>query len=146
MTSGGDKRLRVMIVDDHRELLDSLSFALPTIAAIDVIAVESAAEALRGIMEHRPDCIIIDVKMPQIDGLQLVRVLRGDPETADIPMVILSAFVQERDQSAGMLAGADQYLTKPSKPQTIVEAIMTAVRLSQQERDARLHGLAEDVE
>jgi two-component system cell cycle response regulator len=89
---------------------------------------------------------VIDVKMPEVDGIQLVRALRGDPETAPIPIVILSALVQEADQALGLYAGADQYLTKPAKPQAVVEAIQRAIALNAEERAQRMRALAEEDE
>ena len=86
-------------------------------------------------------CVLL-IACANIAGLQLARALRGDPETAAIPLVILSALIQEKDQTAGMLAGADQYLTKPTKPQELVEAILQAIRLSEDERLRRLQALA----
>jgi DNA-binding response OmpR family regulator len=91
----------------------------------------------------RPDCVVIDVKMPEIDGLQLERALRGDAEMASIPLVILSALVRENDRGKGMYAGADQYIIKPTKPRELVEAIQRAIALSEDERQRRQRALAE---
>jgi CheY-like chemotaxis protein len=81
--------------------------------------------------------------MPGLDGYQLVRALRGDPETADIPLVILTAVAQDKGQLSGLAAGADQYLTKPVSPQSLIAAIQQAMTLGQQERMRRLRVLAE---
>jgi CheY-like chemotaxis protein len=132
----------VLIVDDNDELLKSLRFALSALGPFQIVTAADGAEGLERVYETRPHCIVIDVKMPGVDGLQLARALRGDPETAAIPLVILSALIQEKDQTAGMLAGADQYLTKPTKPQELVEAILQAIRLSEDERLRRLQALA----
>jgi CheY-like chemotaxis protein len=144
MSSPSGQVVTVLIVDDNPDLLDSLAFALRTAGGFRVETATDGAEGLMRAVELRPQCMIIDVKMPNIDGLRLVRALRGDPETASIPLVILSALVQENDQSAGMFAGADQYLTKPTKPQLVIEAIHRAIALSAEERQRRLRALAED--
>lgn len=133
----------ILIVDDNPELLESLRFAISLLGDGD-FHVETAmdgAQGLERVIELRPDCVIIDVKMPALNGYQLVHALRGDPETATIPLIILSAMVQARDSLAGMLAGADQYLTKPAHPRTIVEAIRSGISLTQGQRDQRLQDL-----
>ena len=132
----------VLIVDDNDELVKSLRFALSALGPFQIVTAADGAKGLERAYETRPHCIVIDVKMPGVDGLQLARALRGDPETASIPLVILSALIQEKDQTAGMLAGADQYLTKPTKPQELIEAILQAIRLSEGERQRRLQALA----
>jgi DNA-binding response OmpR family regulator len=132
----------VLIVDDNDELLESLRFALTALGPFLIATASDGAEGLERAYELRPHCVVIDVKMPGVDGLQLARALRGDAETATIPLVILSALIQDKDQTVGMLAGADQYLTKPTKPQELVAAIFQAIRLSEEERLKRLQGLA----
>jgi CheY-like chemotaxis protein len=133
----------ILIVDDNPELLESLRFAISLLGDGDfhVETATDGAQGLERVVELRPDCVIIDVKMPTLNGYQLVHALRGDPETASIPLVILSAMVQARDTLAGMLAGADQYLTKPAHPRTIVEAIRSGISLTQGQRDQRLQDL-----
>jgi two-component system OmpR family response regulator len=144
MSSPLGQPVTVLIVDDNTDLLDSLAFALGATGGFRVETASDGAEGLERALALRPQCMIIDVKMPQIDGLRLVRALRGDPETASIPLIILSALVQENDQAAGMFSGADQYLTKPTKPQVVIEAIHRAIALSAEERQRRLRALAED--
>ena len=138
--------LTILIVDDNEDLLGSLTFALQRLSGFRVKLATDGADGLEKAVALHPDCMVIDVKMPEIDGLQLVRALRGDSATADIPLVILSALVQDTDRALGMYAGADQYLTKPTKPQTLVEAIKRAVALSEEERQRRLRDLAEEAD
>jgi CheY-like chemotaxis protein len=133
----------VLVVDDNTDLLDSLSFALRTLGEFHVETAADGAEGLRKAVEIHPDCVVIDVMMPELNGYQLVRALRGDLETASIPLVILSALVRDTDQTLGMYSGADQYLTKPIKPQHLIEAIRRAIALSDEERQQRLRALAE---
>jgi DNA-binding response OmpR family regulator len=134
----------VLIVDDNEDLISSLTFALRTLAGFRIEVATDGAQGLAKAVALQPDCMVVDVKMPEIDGLQLVRALRGDPATADIPLVILSALVQEADQVLGMYAGADQYLTKPAKPQTVIAAIKRAIALSTDERTRRMYELVTD--
>lgn len=142
MSSSWRSSPTVLVVDDNADLLASVSFALRTLGGFRVEVATDGAEGLAMATEIRPDCVVIDVKMPEIDGIQLVRALRGDPATARIPLIILSALVQETDQALGMYAGADVYLTKPTKPQVLIEAIRHAIALSEEERVRRLRDLA----
>ena len=144
MSSSSERRYTVLVVDDNADLVESMSFALRTLGGFRVEVAVDGADGLEKAVMLQPDCMVVDVKMPGINGLQLVRVLRGDPETAEIPLVILSALVQDIDQALGMYAGADQYLTKPAKPLALIEAIHRAIELSEEERQRRLRKLAED--
>jgi two-component system, OmpR family, alkaline phosphatase synthesis response regulator PhoP len=134
----------VLIVDDNEQLLASLSFALKALGGFRIEVATDGAAGLIKALDLQPDCMVIDVKMPEIDGLRLVRALRGDPETARIPLVLLSALVQPTDQALGMYAGADQYLTKPAKPHVVIEAIRRAIALTEEQRRRRLRALAEE--
>jgi two-component system alkaline phosphatase synthesis response regulator PhoP len=103
------------------------------------------AEGLQRALELHPDCMVVDVVMPKVNGLQLVRLLRGDPQTADIPLVILSAMTQPQDQVQGILSGADAYLLKPARIPELVKAIREAIATNVADRSQRLQALAQDV-
>ncbi|HEX6796633.1 MAG TPA: response regulator [Ktedonobacterales bacterium] len=144
MSAPGGRAYTVLIVDDNRDLLDLITESLTLLGGYTVITAENGADGLERAFSVHPDCMVIDIKMPDLDGYQLIRALRGDPASAAIPLVILSALVQEKDRLAGMLVGADQYLTKPIKPPELVAAIQEAIQLSQEERLRRVHALLDD--
>jgi CheY-like chemotaxis protein len=146
MSSSSDAGYTVLVVDDNEDLLASVSFALQTLGSFRVVVAHDGVEGLEKAIECRPDCMVIDVKMPDVGGLQVVRALRGDRETARIPLVILSGLAQPEDQLRGMYAGADQYLIKPMKPQGLVEAIHRAIALTEEERQRRMGALADGEE
>ena len=133
----------VLLVDDNPDLLEMLTLALRTIGGFTIIQAVDGVSGLEQAITTLPDCAVIDVLMPGLNGVQLVRALRGDPATADIPLLILTAMAQEKDLFAGMAAGADQYLTKPATPQAIVAAVHQAIALTHDERRKRLQHLAE---
>jgi CheY-like chemotaxis protein len=134
----------VLIVDDNPTLLDLISESLRMIGNYTVVTATNGVEGLERFYEVRPHCMVIDVKMPQLDGYQLVRILRGDPETAATPLVILTAMVQDKDRFQGLASGADQYLLKPTKPRELVEAIQRAIATSADARLEALRRLAEE--
>jgi CheY-like chemotaxis protein len=140
---GSQTAATLLLVDDNTDLLNMLTLALKTLGNYIIERATDGVSGLEQAVNIRPDCIIIDILMPGLDGYQLVRALRGDPETADIPLVILTAVAQDKGQFSGFAAGADQYLTKPASPQSLIAAIQQAMALNQQERDRRLRALAE---
>jgi CheY-like chemotaxis protein len=133
----------LLLVDDNPDLLAMLTLALKTLGNYTILRAPDGVNGLEQAVSAHPDCIVIDILMPGLDGYQLVRALRGDPETADIPLVILTAVAHDQGQFAGLAAGADQYLTKPATPQSLIAAIERAMALDRAERVRRLHALAE---
>jgi CheY-like chemotaxis protein len=132
----------VLIVDDNAELVEFVADTLHELADYAVLTAADGVEGLQRCMESRPACVVADVRMPRLDGYHFVRALRGDPATAQIPVIMLSALVQGRDQMMGLLAGADQYLLKPVAPLDLMAAIQRAIRLGDAEREERLQRLA----
>lgn len=79
----------------------------------DVISASSGKEALEMIKMSRPDVVLLDIMMPKIDGLQVLQAIRKDPETADLPVIMITAFVDKYQKSKVLAMGADGYLVKP---------------------------------
>jgi CheY-like chemotaxis protein len=142
--TGGDRTYKVLIVDDNPNLLSIISDSLLELGDFQVVTAADGAEGLATYYAEHPDCMVIDVKMPGLDGYQLVRAIRGDPETAGTPLVILTALMQDGNRFAGMAAGVDCYLTKPVKPQDLVAAIQQAIARSEAERRRQLRVLVEE--
>lgn len=140
---GSGHAYTVLIIDDNPQLLLVVSTALRRLGNFMVVTAEDGIVGLQRCAESRPDCLVIDVRMPGLDGFQLVRTLRGDPATADLPLVILTAMAQDRDRFRGLASGADQYLLKPIKPLDLVAAIQQAIMTSVAERRGRMQMLAE---
>jgi DNA-binding NarL/FixJ family response regulator len=134
---------RLLVVDDEPNLLRAVGMCL-RVAGYDVRTVMDGAEALVALAEAPPDLIITDVRMPNIDGHQLVRYIRESPRTRLIPIIFLTAKDTVEDRVAGFRAGVDYYLTKPFEPAELL-AIVASI-LSRVERThadiARMVGAA----
>jgi DNA-binding response OmpR family regulator len=134
---------KVLVIDDNPTIVELIKYAVNLQGAYDVLVAYDGVQGLECVHTEHPDCVIIDVKMPRMDGYQLVRCLRGDVRTADIPMLILSAMTREEDQITGLLSGVDEYLTKPFKPSALHAAIERVLRLTPQERQRRMDHLVQ---
>jgi DNA-binding response OmpR family regulator len=108
-------RAQVLVADDDSDILELVSFRLDR-AGYDVLKASDGEEALRVATDEVPDLIVLDVMMPKLDGYAVTRRLRATPETAGIPVILLTARVQEADIARGFDAGADDYLKKPFSP------------------------------
>src|SRR5437764_2576138 len=123
-------RTRVLVVDDEPDLLELVHYNL-TRAGYDVACVMSGAEALSHVRMHTPDLIVLDVLLPDIDGLEVCKALRRDPLTGAIPIVMLTARSEDADVVAGLELGADDYLTKPFSPRVLLAWIKAVLRSQQ---------------
>ncbi len=102
---------RILVVDDDPEVAKSIENSLRK--QYKVFVVYSGIEAIKEARRHPPDLIVLDVLMPDMDGLETCHQLRLDPALADIPILFLTALGRPEDRVAGLKAGADDYLTKP---------------------------------
>jgi CheY-like chemotaxis protein len=116
----------VLVADDDRDILQLVSFRLER-ADYEVVQAKDGEEALRLVKELRPDLAVLDVMMPKLNGYEVIREIRRDEETKAMPVILLTARVQEADVARGFEAGADDYLKKPFSPQELrarVQAIL----------------------
>ena len=141
--SSGNATKKVLVIDDNPTIVELIKYAVNLQGAYKVVVAYDGVQGLERVFIEQPDCVIIDVKMPKMDGYQLVRCLRGDARTANIPLIILSAMTREEDQMTGMLSGADEYLTKPFKPTALNAAIERVLRLTPADRQRRTDSLVQ---
>jgi CheY-like chemotaxis protein len=112
----------VLLVEDDPVILKLLEVNFE-LEGYSVLLAHDGAEGIDLARSSAPDLIISDIMMPNVSGLELVSALKGDPATAKIPIILLSAKAQSTDLRAGMDAGADLYVTKPFEPLELVEAV-----------------------
>jgi len=129
---------KVLVIDDNPTIVELIKYAVNLKSAYQVLVAYDGVQGLERIYAEQPDCVIIDVKMPRMDGYQLVRCLRGDSRTVNIPLIILSALTRTEDRMTGLLSGVDEYLTKPFKPSLLNEAIERVLRVTPAERQRRM--------
>ena len=108
----------VLVADDNRVVRDLVVFRLER-SGYRVIAASDGAEALRIARDQLPDLAILDVMMPNLTGIEVTKHIRADEATHHIPVILLTARVQEVDITRGFDAGADDYIRKPFNPQEI---------------------------
>ncbi len=104
--------MKVLIVDDEWMTRDLLRMMLER-AGFDVVEAVDGRDALKQIDQSRPDTVILDVMMPELDGYEVCRMLRQKPATAEMPVLMLSAKTQPEAAEEGLRAGATRYLPKP---------------------------------
>ena len=105
-------KIRILIVDDNRDAADSLAMLLE-IGGHEATAVYSAQDALQRAAEFRPAVILLDIGLPEIDGHEVARRIRGMPELRDVRLVALTGYGQEEDRRRTRDAGFDHHLVKP---------------------------------
>jgi len=113
---------RVLVIDDDPRYLDLLQFTLEA-EGFNVCAAQSAVEGMNLAVAHRPDVIVTDVAMPDMDGYVLAAGLKADARTAEIPLIFVTARSLEADRRTGRSIGAAEYLTKPFSMTELVQRI-----------------------
>jgi DNA-binding response OmpR family regulator len=121
------ERKLVVIADDDPDILDLVAFRLDE-AGFEVLAAQDGQEALDLAIEHIPDLCVLDVMMPRIDGYELTRRLRENGTTESIPVILLTARVQQADIERGFEAGATDYVRKPFSPEELRVRVRAALR------------------
>lgn len=112
---------RVLVVDDNRDLREYLARLLSPQYLVETV--DDGSEALQSVLERPPDLLLTDVMMPGLDGFQLVRKIRSNPETEFIPIIMLSARAGEEAAAVGLGQGADDYLVKPFSGQELLARV-----------------------
>ena len=140
----------VLLVDDEPDILDLLSYNLER-EGFRVATANNGADALKQAQADPPDVVVLDVMMPKMDGMETCRRFREDAALRLIPILMLTARGEERDEVEGLDAGADDYLIKPVSPRILVSRVRAALRRTERTEAAttsqlRVHDLLVDRE
>ena len=125
---------RILLADDNADMRDYLKRLLSQQYEVETVADGTAA--LAAIRRQRPDLVLTDVMMPRLDGFGLLRELRADPHTQELPIILLSARAGEESRIEGLEAGADDYLTKPFSVRELLARVEANLKLAQLRREA----------
>ena len=107
---------KILIVEDERDIVELLRYNLQA-AGFKTDYVRNGADALQRAVEEPPALILLDLMLPEVDGLIVCRLLKGDPRTKNVPIVMLTAKIEEEDRVKGFELGADDYIPKPFSPE-----------------------------
>jgi len=120
-------RPRVLVVEDEPDMNNLLAEVLRAFGFEPVQAADGR-QALDRLCEQPPDAVLLDLMLPGMSGYELCRRLKTSEETASIPVLILSALDRQPDRQAAFQAGADDYMTKPFAPETLIERLRECLR------------------
>jgi DNA-binding response OmpR family regulator len=116
------KKGKVLVVDDEVNITQILEFSIGA-EGFDVMTAQNGEEAIEKARREQPDLIILDIMMPKIDGYEACRILKANPLTKNIPVVLLTAKGRDIDKRLGMEVGATDYIVKPFSPNKLIERI-----------------------
>jgi DNA-binding response OmpR family regulator len=116
----------VLVADDDADIRDLVTFKLEQ-AGHRVVAVADGVQALEAVRDHLPDLAVLDLMMPGLSGLDVCAEIRRDPRSAHLPVIMLTARVQEQDVALGFATGADDYVTKPFSPRELLSRVQAVL-------------------
>jgi two-component system phosphate regulon response regulator PhoB len=113
---------KLLVVDDEKDLLEVARYRFEK-EGYSVLTAESGERALELVRREAPSAVVLDVMMPGLDGLDVLRRLRSSPETSALPVILLTAKGDEADRVVGLELGADDFVVKPFSPRELVARV-----------------------
>lgn len=123
---------KILIVDDEANIRQLVRFNLEK-EGFSCVEAEDGPACLDSVRRDKPDLVVLDIMLPGKDGLEVCRLLKARPETAGIPIIMLTAKAEEIDTVLGLEMGADDYLTKPFSPRELIARVKAVLRRSHKE-------------
>jgi two-component system phosphate regulon response regulator PhoB len=117
----------ILVVDDEEDILELVNYNL-TKEGYSVACAETGDQALKMARSDLPDLVLLDLMLPGTDGLEVCKILKNDPRTANVPVVMLTAKGEEADIVTGLELGADDYVTKPFSPRVLLARLKAVLR------------------
>ena len=118
---------KILVVDDEKDIVELLQYNLEK-EGYKISAVFSGEQCLENVKTELPDLILLDLMLPEIDGLDVCKILKNNPQTSHIPIIMLTAKGEETDIVLGLELGADDYITKPFKVRELLARIKAVLR------------------
>ena len=126
------KDIKILLVDDEPDILEIVGYNLSN-EGYQIITAENGVEAVKKAKKELPHLIILDVMMPEMDGIEACEIIRKNPDLKDTIITFLTARGEDYSQVAGFEAGADDYITKPVKPKVLVSKVKALLRRFKEE-------------
>ena len=118
---------QILVVDDDKEIVRLLRGYLEQ-AGYQVLVAYDGATAMHILRRERPSLAVLDLMLPDRDGWDITRIVRSDPTLVDLPIIMLTARVEDQDKIIGLELGADDYITKPFNPREVVARVRAVLR------------------
>jgi DNA-binding response OmpR family regulator len=128
MIARATTRTHVLVVDDEQDIAGLIKHGLEKGGDIEVEIVGTGDGALKAVNERTPDLIVLDLNLPVLSGLEVCRILRSRPNTATVPIIMLTARTSESDRVTGLDVGADDYITKPFSLRELAARVRAVLR------------------
>ncbi|MBU0664032.1 MAG: response regulator [Proteobacteria bacterium] len=120
-------RETILIVEDDENIQQLVGYNLAK-AGFNVLYADNGDQALASVKRELPDLMVLDIMLPTLNGFEVCKILRKDPQTRTLPIIMLTAKGEENDVTAGLDLGADDYITKPFSPKILVSRVKSALR------------------
>jgi DNA-binding response OmpR family regulator len=124
---GGERLGRVLVVEDEPDVAELIRFNLHK-EGYEVTVLGNGGDAIRHAREGQPDVVLLDIMVPQLNGWEVCRRLKQDPDTRRIPVIMVTGRVDEGDKVLGFELGADDYVTKPFSPRELIARVRAVTR------------------
>jgi len=130
---------RILVIDDDIDVLRSISKALES-AGYSVEQARSGREGMGRIWHAKPDLVVLDVVMPELNGWDVLQAIRGDETTAKLPVIMLTVLSQDQHIAEGWKLGADFYLTKPFAPADLLDVVKRLLFAAEHDEEPEMQG------
>lgn len=129
-------KAHILVIDDEEDILELARYTL-TKEGYEVTTLTSGDEAVETVKSEHPDLILLDLMLPGLDGFEVCKLLKRDSDTAEIPIIMLTAKGEESDIITGLELGADDYITKPFSPKVVVARLRSVLRRSRRVEEVK---------
>lgn len=119
---------KILVADDEPDVLFMTAFSLRTVGGFEVVEARNGLEAVEKAQQEHPDLIVLDIKMPRMNGYEACRRLKEIPELRDVPIIFLSAKGQRQEIEEGLSLGAADYILKPFAPEELITKVRGILR------------------